>query len=97
MGRVAAPLGAHNSGCDCWLLASTAPHLVAAELHAGEVVPLDVQLAPGRNARHRPCMDGRGQLRELVPLLGQLQVCGIMRAALTGNHGACRQEKERRP
>ena len=47
-------------------------HLVAAELHARQVVPLDPELAALWHSRRRPAVDRRGQQAQRKPLLGRL-------------------------
>jgi len=51
----------------------TTPYLVARQLHASQVIPLDVQLAAGGHPWHRPRVDGRRQQRQPHALRRQLQ------------------------
>lgn len=47
-------------------------YLVAAELAAADVIPLDPQLNPRGHPLHMPPVDGGGQHAEPHPLLGHL-------------------------
>jgi hypothetical protein len=47
--------------------------LVAAELHPGQVIPLDPQPRPLRNPRNMPAVDGGGQAAQVVAVAGLCQ------------------------
>ncbi len=53
------------------------PYLVAAELHATQVIALDVQLHIIRQARHMPPVNGGRQQPQRVLVGGLLQPEGI--------------------
>lgn len=69
-------------------------HFVARQLHAGEVIPLDVQLAAGRQARHVPGVDGRGQQRQAVPLPRHLQGWWCHQSSLWGKDPKHREAQQ---
>lgn len=52
-------------------------HLVSRQLHARQVIALDVELAARRHAWHRPRVDGRGQKGQAVALGWDLSGQGV--------------------